>query len=47
VALTERERRRLLFMRELVGRGIYNEGFTPERMPDQYRPKPPRSDGRA
>ncbi len=45
--LTERERRRLHFLRELVERGVFNEGFAPERMPDQYRPKPPRADGRA
>lgn len=45
--LTEREQRRLVFMRELVGRGVYNEGFAPAQVPDQYRPKPPDADGRA
>jgi hypothetical protein len=36
--LTDRERRRLVFLRELVRRGAYNEGFAPGRLPDQYRP---------
>lgn len=36
------ERRRLVYVRELVRRGIYNEGFDPSRLPEQYRPKPPR-----
>ena len=34
-----RERRRMVYVRELVRRGIYNEGFTPGTMPDQYRPR--------
>lgn len=33
-----RERRRLVYVRELVRRGIYNEGFTPGTLPEQYRP---------
>jgi hypothetical protein len=33
-----RERRRLVYVRELVRRGIYNEGFTPGALPEQYRP---------
>lgn len=33
------ERRRLIYVRELVRRGVYNEGFDPARMPEQYRPK--------
>lgn len=35
-----RERRRLVYVRELVRRGIYNEGFTPGALPEQYRPHP-------
>jgi hypothetical protein len=35
-----RERRRLVYVRELVRRGIYNEGFTPGLLPDQYRSHP-------
>jgi hypothetical protein len=34
----ERERRRLTFIRDLVRRGIYNEGFDPAQLPEQYRP---------
>jgi hypothetical protein len=30
-------RRRLMFMRYLVRQRIYNEGFTPEELPAQYR----------
>jgi hypothetical protein len=32
--------RRLNFVRELVRRGIYNEGFDPRHLPDHYRPRP-------
>lgn len=32
--------RRLIFVRELVHRGIYNEGFDPRHLPDHYRPRP-------
>jgi hypothetical protein len=32
---------RLVFVRELVRRGIYNEGFDPRHVPPQYRPKSP------
>lgn len=35
-----RARRRLVYVRELVRRGIYNEGFTPGALPEQYRPHP-------
>jgi hypothetical protein len=35
-----RERRRLAFIRDLVRRGIYNEGFEPAQLPEQYRPRP-------
>lgn len=31
--------RRLLLIRELVRRGLYNEGFKPGQVPDQYRPR--------
>jgi hypothetical protein len=34
------ERRRLNYVRELVQRGIYNEGFDPAQLPEQYRPRP-------
>jgi hypothetical protein len=40
-----RERRRLVYVRELVRRGIYNEGFNPGTMPEQYRPHPERDPG--
>lgn len=40
-----RERRRLVYVRELVRRGIYNEGFTPGTLPDQYRPHRGRDTG--
>jgi hypothetical protein len=40
-----RERRRLVYVRELVRRGIYNEGFTPSTLPEQYRPRPDRDAG--
>jgi hypothetical protein len=32
--------RRLTFIRDLVRRGIYNEGFEPDQLPEQYRPRP-------
>jgi hypothetical protein len=32
--------RHLAFIRDLVRRGIYNEGFEPAQLPDQYRPRP-------
>jgi hypothetical protein len=35
-----RARRRLVFIRDLVRRGIYNEGFGPAQLPEQYRPRP-------
>jgi hypothetical protein len=35
-----RARRRLAFIRDLVRRGIYNEGFEPAQLPEQYRPRP-------
>ena len=35
-----RERRRLAFIRDLVRRGIYNEGFEPAQLPEQYRHRP-------
>lgn len=34
------EQRRLLLIRELVRRGLYNEGFKPGHIPEQYRPRP-------
>lgn len=34
----DRELRRLVFIRDLVRRGIYNEGFDPAHLPEQYRP---------
>ncbi|HEY7983423.1 MAG TPA: hypothetical protein VID73_04605 [Ktedonobacterales bacterium] len=36
----DRERRRLAFIRDLVRRGIYNEGFDATHLPEQYRPRP-------
>jgi hypothetical protein len=35
----DREQRRLRFVRDLVRRGVYNEGFDSTHLPDQYRPK--------
>ncbi|HEV2235059.1 MAG TPA: hypothetical protein VGR57_00225 [Ktedonobacterales bacterium] len=32
--------RRLAFIRDLVRRGIYNEGFDAAHLPEQYRPHP-------
>jgi hypothetical protein len=39
-AQAARERRRLDYVRELVRRGIYNEGFDAASLPEQYRPRP-------
>jgi hypothetical protein len=36
----EEAQRRLTLMRDLVQRGLYNEGFTPHDAPDYYRPRP-------
>jgi hypothetical protein len=33
----------LAYVRELVRRGVFNEGFTPDTAPDQYR-LPPSAD---
>jgi hypothetical protein len=37
-SLSDEERRRLVFLRQMVRRGVYNEGFAPAQLPEQYRP---------
>lgn len=36
-SFSDEERRRLVFVRQLVRRGVYNEGFAPAQLPEQYR----------
>ena len=38
-AEAEEAQRRLALMRDLVRRGLYNEGFAPKDAPDYYRPR--------
>ncbi|GAC1447452.1 MAG: hypothetical protein PVSMB4_02890 [Ktedonobacterales bacterium] len=40
-SLSDEERRRLVFLRQMVRRGVYNEGFAPAQLPEQYRPPTP------